>query len=134
MEIEEPEVDDGMSTFLFPCWRMPRETKLKITAAGLLISIFMERYCFITTVYKTKFYGYVLIFIVILLNAIFNYVNMKVREEKTQRILIEQFNLKRTPQINICVIGLIGLLDMMYAFFLFWPSNVIPMWLIISIF
>lgn len=30
--------------------------------------------------------------------------------------------------MNNCVIGLVGMLDMLYAFFLFWPANVIPVW------
>jgi hypothetical protein len=29
------------------------------------------------------------------------------------------------------VIALVGMLDMLYAFFLFWPANVIPVWMLL---
>ena len=32
-----------------------------------------------------------------------------------------------------CIIGIIGALDMLYAFFLFWPANIIPIWLLCSL-
>ena len=41
------------------------------------------------------------------------------------------FNIERAPEINNCVIALVGVLDMLYAFLLFWPANVIPVWMLL---
>jgi hypothetical protein len=43
------------------------------------------------------------------------------------------FNIERTPKIGACLIGFIGFLDMAYAFFLFWPANVMPMMMIVAL-
>ena len=96
------------SDFLLPGWKIKTEKKLLITMTILVISIFMERYTFITSVYKTKYYGYVLILSVIFLNTIFNYFNMKLRSKRRKRNLIEMFNIERTPTVNWFVIGFIG--------------------------
>ena len=99
----------------------------------LVMSLFMERFCFIVTVYKTRYYGYVLILIVILLNCIFNFALTRMRKKKQKKRLHELFNIERTPQVGWCLIGVIGALDMLYAFFLFWPANMIPLWLLVSL-
>lgn len=96
------------------------------------MSLFFERYCFIITVYKTKYYGYVLILMVIGLNCIFNSIILCLRKKKQTKRLHELFNIERTPSVSTCVISFIGLLDMLYAFFLFWPANVIPIFLLIT--
>jgi hypothetical protein len=83
--------------------------------------------------------------IVIFLNAVFNFFNSKLRSKKHKRRLHELFNIERTPKIGWCIIAFIGYifinylilsfyscLDMFYAFFLFWPANVIPVWLVIT--
>lgn len=41
------------------------------------------------------------------------------------------FNIERTPKVGLCLIGFIGCLDMLYAFFLFWPANVMNMLMIV---
>ena len=43
----------------------------------LVLSLFIERYCFITTVYKTKFFNYVLILILVACDCLFNLIKMK---------------------------------------------------------
>ncbi len=48
----------------------------------LVMSLLMERFCFIVTVYKTRFYGYVLILIVIALNCAFNFALTRIRKKK----------------------------------------------------
>lgn len=60
---------------------------IKCTTVALLLSIFAERYCFIVTVYKMKYYGYVLILIVTALNCIFNLILSRLRFEKTTKAL-----------------------------------------------
>lgn len=99
----------------------------------LVFALLLERMCFIVTVYKTKFYGYVLILIVIFLNCMFNFALSRLRRKKQTRRLHELFNIERTPNVGWCIIGIIGALDMLYAFFLFWPANMIPLWLLVSL-
>ena len=62
-----------MSFFLFRSWRMRRTTLTALVTCFLVLALVMERFCFIVTVYKTRYYGYVLILIVIFLNCIFNF-------------------------------------------------------------
>jgi hypothetical protein len=93
--------------------------------------LFFERYCFITVIYKTKYYGYCLILIVIGLNCLFNMLIFKLRQQKHTKRLHELFDIERSASVGTCAVFLIGLLDMLYAFFLFWPANVIPVWLLI---
>lgn len=60
---------------------------MTLVTCFLVLSIFMERFCFIVTVYKTKYYGYVLILIVIMLNCIFNFALTHLRKEKQTKRL-----------------------------------------------
>ena len=53
-----------------------------IMTSLLMVSLIMERYCFIVTVYKTKYYGYVLILIAIFLNCVFNFLLSRLRKKK----------------------------------------------------
>jgi len=68
----------------------------------------MERFCFIVSVYKAKYYGYTLILIVIFLNCIFNLFLAKLRKKKHKKRLHEIFDLERTPNVGWCIIGIIG--------------------------
>ena len=61
---------------------MRRATLIKVTTFFLGLSIFLERYCFIITVYKTKYFGQVLIMLVIFFNTIFSYFITKMRRTK----------------------------------------------------
>lgn len=121
-----------MTYFLFKSFRVMKSTYINICLGFLILSLFFERYCFITTVYKTKYYGYVLILMVIGLNCLLNMLILKLRKKKQTKRLHEIFNIERTPSVGTCVISFIGMLDMLYAFFLFWPANVIPIWLLIT--
>jgi hypothetical protein len=49
-----------------------------------------------------------------------------IKKKKHKRKLYEYFQLNKTPNVGICIYGLISVLDMFYVFFLFWPANVIP--------
>lgn len=97
----------------------------------LIVALFFERYFFITTVYKMQYYGYVLILMVISLTTLLNMVIFRMRQEKQTKQLHELFHIERAPEMNNCVIALVGMLDMLYAFFLFWPANVIPVWMLL---
>lgn len=62
---------DKETSLFFPCIRVKRGLKLKIVTALLVLAVFFERYCFIVSVYKTKYFGYLLILFVMFLNALF---------------------------------------------------------------
>ena len=109
-----------------------KSTQIKICLGFLLLSLFFERYFFITTVYKTKYYGYVLILLVIGLNCLLNAVILKLRKKKQKQHLHEIFNIERTPSVSMFIVAFIGIIDMLYAFLLFWPANTIPVWLLIT--
>jgi hypothetical protein len=68
----------------------------------------MERYCFIVTVYKMKYYGYVLILTVIALNCVFNLILSQIRLERRTKALHELFQIDRTNSIGNCIVGLLG--------------------------
>ena len=79
-----------------------------IMTSLLMVSLIMERYCFIVTVYKTKYYGYVLILIAIFLNCVFNFLLTRLRKKKQKKRLHELFNIERSPSVGWCIIGMIG--------------------------
>ena len=79
-----------------------------IMTSLLMVSLIMERYCFIVTVYKTKYYGYVLILIAIFLNCVFNFLLSRLRKKKQKKRLHELFNIERSPSVGWCIIGMIG--------------------------
>ena len=49
-------------------------------AGVLILSLFMERFWFIVTIYKTKGYGYVLILMISLLNSMSAFVNSVIKK------------------------------------------------------
>ena len=104
-----------------------------LTTAILLLAIFMERFCFIVIVYKSKYYGYVLILLVISMNCVFNFILAQIKPKKAEKKLHKIFKLDRTPELGCFVVTIIGALDMLYAFFLFWPANILPYYLLISL-
>lgn len=87
---------------------MSHRNMIKCTTVALLIAAFMERYCFIVTVYKMKYYGYVLIMIVIALNCVFNLILTKMRFKRQTKALHELFKIDRTPKVGSCIIAIIG--------------------------
>ena len=129
-------LQDEMTYFVFPCFKVTRKRLITLTTATLFLSLFMERYCFICSVYKTKYYGYTLIMIVIFFNCLFNFIVMKLeapRKKKQENKLHEIFAIDREQKLGCCVFLFLGVLDMFYAFFVFWPANTIPMWLLVSL-
>ena len=125
--------NNPMTYFVFRSWRLRRNTLTIVVTCLLVLSLLMERFCFIVSVYKAKYYGYTLILIVIFLNCLFNLALAKLRHKKHKKRLHEIFDLDRTPHVGWCIIGIIGAFDMLYAFFLFWPANVIPIWLLCAL-
>lgn len=88
--------------------RLKKSQMVALMTGFLVISLLMERFCFIVTVYKTRYYGYVLILIVIMLNCIFNFALTRLRKKKKKKRLHELFNIERTPTVGWCIIGIIG--------------------------
>lgn len=97
-----------MTYFLFRSLRLRKKTMISVMTGFLILSLLMERFCFIVTVYKTKYYGYVLILIVIFLNCVFNFALTRLRVKKQKKRLHELFNIERTPSVGWCIIGIIG--------------------------
>ena len=62
-----------MTYFVFRSLRLRKSMMAVLMTCLLVFALLLERMCFIVTVYKTKFYGYVLILIVIFLNCMFNF-------------------------------------------------------------
>lgn len=119
--------------FLLKRWEMPISRYIKILLCTLTFALFFERYCFAVAVYKTKNYGYVLINMVIMTNTLFLSVISRLRRKKHKKRLHELYSIDRAPKVGWCVIGFVGVLDMLKSFFLFYPANVLPMWLLICL-
>ena len=97
-----------MTYFLFKPLKLRKSTLTLVVTGFLVLSLLIERFCFITTVYKTRYYGYVLIMIVILMNCIFNFALTRMRKKKQKKRLHELFNIERTPSVSWFMIGVIG--------------------------
>ena len=78
-------LDDSMTYFVFKSLRLKKTSMVRLMTLLLVLSLIMERYCFIITVYKTKYYGYVLILIVIFLNCLFNFMLSVLRKKKQEK-------------------------------------------------
>ena len=106
---EDSTMDKNMTYFMFRSLKLKKTTMVRVMTLLLVVSLFMERYCFIVTVYKTKYYGYVLILIVIFLNCLFNFVLSMVRRKKKQKKRFHEiFEIERANSVGWCVIGIIG--------------------------
>ena len=99
---------DKETSLFCPCIRVKRGFKLKVVTGLLVLAVFMERYCFIVSVYKTKYFGYLLILFVIFLNVILQAIQSMLRKDKHKRMLHQMFELERTPKIGIVIITLLG--------------------------
>ena len=100
--------DKQDSYFLFKSCRMRRTTLTALVTGFLVIALIMERFCFIVSVYKTRYCAYVLILIVIFLNCIFNFVLSRMQKKPQRKRLHEIFNIERAPQVSYFTTGLIG--------------------------
>ena len=112
---------------------MPVKKYIQILMGLLLVAFFVERYCFCAIVFKDKNYGAVLIIAVLWFNSIFLNVIQKLRKTKQKKRLHELYHLDRAPDVGYCIIAFVGVLDMFKSFLLFWPANVMPLWLLISV-
>lgn len=98
-----------MTYFVFRSLKLKKTTMITVMTILLVVSLIMERYCFLVTVYKTKYYGYVLILVVIGLNCLFNFVLSILRKKaKHKKRLHEIFDIERTPSVGWCIIGIMG--------------------------
>jgi len=73
----------------------------------LFFAIFLERFCFVVVVYKTKYYGYVLILLVIGVNCVFNFIIFKIRPTEKKE-LHNIFKLERKNELGCFIITIIG--------------------------
>lgn len=71
-----------MTYFLFKPLRLKKSALTLMVTVFLVLALICERFCFITTVYKTRYYAYVLILLVILMNCIFNFALTRMRKKK----------------------------------------------------
>ncbi len=78
---------DKETSLFCPCLRVKRGFKLKVVTAILVLAVFAERYCFFVSVYKTKYFGYLLILIVSLLNMLVQAIQSNIRKDKNKRML-----------------------------------------------
>ena len=69
-QMTQKQLMDKETSLFCPCLRVRRGFKLQVVTAILVVAVFTERYCFYVSVYKTKFFGYLLILLVSLLNMI----------------------------------------------------------------
>jgi hypothetical protein len=122
-----------MTYFISKKYRMPVKKYIQILMGLLLVAFFVERYCFCAIVFKDKNYGAVLIIAVLWFNSIFLNVIQKLRKTKQKKRLHELYQLDRAPDVGYCIIAFVGVLDMFKSFLLFWPANVMPLWLLISV-
>ena len=122
-----------MTYFISKKYRMPVKKYIQILMGLLLVAFFVERYCFCAIVFKYKNYGAVLIIAVLWFNSIFLNVIQKLRKTKQKKRLHELYHLDRAPDVGYCIIAFVGVLDMFKSFLLFWPANVMPLWLLISV-
>lgn len=122
-----------MTYFISKKYRMPVKKYIQILIGLLLVAFFVERYCFCAIVFKDKNYGAVLIIAVLWFNSIFLNVIQKLRKTKQKKRLHELYQLDRAPDVGYCIIAFVGVLDMFKSFLLFWPANVMPLWLLISV-
>ena len=94
--------------FIHKSWRMPVKMYVGILLAFLVVAFFMERYCFVLMVYKSKNYGGVLIMLIILFNALFLRVIKRLRQHKQQKRLHELYNIHQAPKIGMCESTFVG--------------------------
>ena len=81
-DMEKVDASSEATWFIMKRWRVKKASYLKLCFSLLILSLFFERYFFITTVYKMKYYGYVLILMVIALTCILNMIIYRMRQEK----------------------------------------------------
>ena len=109
------------------------ERLMVLAAVSLVLSLLMERYCFIITVFKTQNYSYIAVLIVSALNFGINAILYFTSEKTEPNRLHEMFQVARSPAVSIWWIALVGILDMLYTFLLFWPATVLSGLLLVTL-
>lgn len=118
----------GEKTYLFfgGCLAFRESVYKKVLAVILAIMLFVERYCFLTMVYKTKCTNYCLLILVVFINTLLLLIGKCKRGQKVTNKMHELFSLEMVDEAPPIAIIFVGILDMLYAFCLFWPANLIP--------
>ena len=118
----------GEKSYLFfnGCLAFRESVYKQVLAVFLAIMLFVERFCFLTMVYKTKCTNYCLLILVVFLNTVFLLVRKNQRGQKVQNKMHELFSLETVDEAPWIAVIFVGSLDMMYVFCLFWPANLIP--------
>ena len=111
---------------------MKRSTAIKLGCGLLSVALFMERFCFVVSIYKVQNYTLLLLIWIIGLNCGMNWLANKMHPKKTKKRLAELFDFHESPQINNFVIFILGLIDMVYMCLFFWPAKNLPIWLLIA--
>jgi len=68
--VSQKDLMEKETSLFFPCIRVKRGFKLKVVTVLLCLAMFTERYTFFVSVYRTKYFGYILILFVIFLNML----------------------------------------------------------------
>lgn len=79
--------------FIFKCCRISVVSYVKVLLLLLCVALFMERYCFAVSLYKTKNFGFILILVVVFCNAIFLYAIKQLRKKKQQKRMHQLYNI-----------------------------------------
>ena len=108
-----------------------RESILKRIYQGiLLICLSIERYCFLVMVYKTKCTNYALLLVIISANSLLLFYLKLKQEKQTTYNMHNLFRIDTIEQPPCLAILLVGILDMAYQFCLFWPANLVPIYVL----
>jgi len=111
---------------------MTRRSTVRLGLVTLTLSLFMERFCFIVSIKKIQDYSILLIFMVIGLTWLINWIISKTGNRNRRRRLAELFDFEQTPRVSTAVIGIISVLDAAYMCLFFWPAKFLPTWLLIA--
>lgn len=123
-----PEYRKGEKSHHFLCGMivLRQSIVVRLYLIYLFILLFLERFCFYLLCYKMYCSDYILIILTSLLNIIYltyeQYSQGKKAEKKMHRI----FEFEDFEMPPIIAIAIMGILDAAYAFFLYWPTNLMP--------
>ena len=101
-------------------------------AGILIISIFIERFWFIVTIYKTKGHGYVLILIISILNLMLIYANNIISKKWHKKKLYEYFQSIKIEHVGIWVMLFVSILDLFSILSLYLAANELPIGVLIT--
>lgn len=99
---------------------------IKLYCAYLVMLLFLERFCFYLLCYKMYCSDYMLILFSSLGNIVYLMYEQYSKGKKVVKKMHHIFefdDFERPPGIAIAIMGI---LDMAYSFFLYWPTNLMP--------